>query len=48
MGLKIKLGKSELVPVGLVPEVEELAIIYGFRRIIAANSSTSGTNYSWV
>lgn len=35
MGLKIKLGKSELVPVGLVLEVEELAIILGFRRIIA-------------
>lgn len=35
MGLKIKLGKSELVPAGLVLEVEELAIILGFRRIIA-------------
>ena len=35
LGLKIKLGKSELVPAGLVLEVEELAIILGFRRIIA-------------
>ena len=35
LGLKIKLEKSELVPVGLVLEVEELAIILGFRRIIA-------------
>ena len=35
LGLKIKLGKSKLVPVGLVLEVEELAIILGFRRIIA-------------
>ena len=28
-GLKINLGKSELVPVGTVPEVEDLAAVLG-------------------
>jgi hypothetical protein len=30
LGLKINLGKFELVPVGFVPLVEDLACIFGF------------------
>jgi hypothetical protein len=36
-GLKINLGKSEMVPVGDVPNMEELACILGCKRALRAS-----------